>query len=124
MYDRTTLEPGDIDSWGPLGQIHQDIPGRDGFTYPNPVLLPSEPDQPYLFFRGADWSFDFARRTPAGQWTRSHVAIRAPGQRPYVKVADDGRDTIALAFTNGHPRRPCHRRSRLGLGRRIQPPAP
>jgi len=30
--------------------------------------------------------------------------IRVPGQRPYVKVADNGSDAIALAFTDGHPR--------------------
>jgi hypothetical protein len=104
LYYRTTLHPGDINSWTPTAGVHQDIPGRDGFTYPNPVLLPAEDDQLYLFFRGADWSVDFARRTSAGVWSRSHVAIRALGQRPYVKVADDGRATIALAFTDGHPR--------------------
>jgi hypothetical protein len=104
MSYRTTLHRGDIHAWGPAAQVHQDIAGRYGFTYPNPVLLPAEHDQLYLFFRGADWSVDFARRTPAGVWSRSHVAIRAPGQRPYVKVADDRRGTIALAFTGGHPR--------------------
>jgi hypothetical protein len=104
LFYRTTLHPGDIHSWSPAAQVRQDIAGRYGFTYPNPVLLPAEHDQLYLFFRGADWSVDFARRTPAGVWSRSHVAIRAPGQRPYVKVADDGRGTIALAFTDGHPR--------------------
>ena len=30
--------------------------------------------------------------------------IRVPRQRPYVKVASDGQDTIHVAFTNGHPR--------------------
>jgi BNR repeat-containing family member len=104
MYYRTTRQPGDIDAWTPPAQVHQDVPGRDGFTYPNPVLLPAEHNQLYLFFRGADWSVDFARRTPDGTWNRSHVAIRAPGQRPYLKVAGDGRDTIALALTDGHPR--------------------
>ena len=82
MSYRTTLHRGDIHAWGPAAQVHQDIAGRYGFTYPNPVLLPAEHDQLYLFFRGADWSVDFARRTPAGVWSRSHVAIRAPGQRP------------------------------------------
>jgi hypothetical protein len=104
MYDRTTLHPSDIHSWTPAAQVRQDIPGRDGFTYPNPVLLPVENEQLYLFFRGADWSVDFERRSRTGVWSRSHVAIRAPGQRPYLKVADDGRNTIALAFTDGHPR--------------------
>lgn len=104
MYYRTTLHPEDIDSWTPAAQVHQDITGRDGFTYPNPVLLPAEHDQLYLFFRGADWSVDFARRRRDGAWSRSHVAIRAPGERPYLKVAGDGDGEIALAFTDGHPR--------------------
>ena len=104
MYVRSTVHPGDITSWAPVAQVHQDIPGRDGFIYPNPVLLPAEHHHLYLFFRGADWSVDFARRTPDGVWSRSHVVIRAPGQRPYLKVAEGGRDTIGLAFTDGHPR--------------------
>lgn len=104
LYYRTTLRPGDISSWTPVARVHQDIPGDDGFTYPSPVLLPAENQQLYLFFRGADWSFDFERRTADGKWERSHVVIRAPGQRPYVKVAGDGRGMIALGFTNGHPR--------------------
>jgi BNR repeat-containing family member len=104
LYDRTSLNPGDITAWSETAEVHQDIPGTDGFTYPNPVLLPAEGNQLTLFFRGADWSVDFVRRSPAGAWTRSHVAIRAPGERPYVKVADDGHATIALAFTDGHPR--------------------
>jgi hypothetical protein len=98
LYYRTTLHPDDINSWTPVAQVQQDIRGSDGFTYPNPILLPAEHDQLYLFFRGADC------RTPDGVWSRSHVAIRARGQRPYVKIDDDGRGTIALAFTDGHPR--------------------
>jgi hypothetical protein len=104
MYYRTTLHPDDVHSWTPVAQVQQDIAGADGFTYPNPVILPAERNQLYLFFRAADWSVGFARRSAGGQWTRTHVAIRAPGQRPYLKVADNGRNAIALAFTDGHPR--------------------
>ena len=68
MYYRTTLHPDDVSAWTPPGEVRQDIPGRDGFTYPNPALLSDEGDQLYLFFRGADWSVDFARRTRSGQW--------------------------------------------------------
>ena len=72
--------------------------------YPNPVLLPAEANRLYLFWRGADWSADFATRTAAGNWSGARELIRSPGQRPYVKVADNGSNLIALAFTNGHPR--------------------
>jgi BNR repeat-containing family member len=104
MNYRTTIRPGDIRAWTPVAQVHQHIPGSNGFTYPNPVLLPAENDETYLFWRGADRSIDFARRTRAGAWGPAHVAVRAAGERPYLKVADNGHDTIALAFTNGHPR--------------------
>jgi hypothetical protein len=68
------------------------------------VLLPAEADKLYLFWRGADWSTDFATRTRDGDWGPAHELVRSSGQRPYLKVAGNGSDTIALAFTNGHPR--------------------
>ena len=104
MYYRTTLKPGDISAWTAVRALEQGIRGPDGFTYPNPVLLPAEANRLYLFWRGADWSADFATRTPGGAWSRARELIRSPGQRPYVKVADNGSNLIALAFTNGHPR--------------------
>lgn len=65
MYYRTTLNPRDIGTWTPVRTLQQGIRGPDGFTYPNPVLLPAEADRLYLFWRGADWSADFATRTPS-----------------------------------------------------------
>jgi hypothetical protein len=58
----------------------------------------------YLFWRGADWSADYATRSPAGGWGPARRVIASPHQRPYVKVAEDGTGGIALAFTDGHPR--------------------
>jgi BNR repeat-containing family member len=104
MYYRTTRRPEDIRSWGPVHHIHSLIGGGLGFTYPNPELLPAEHERLYLFWRGADWSADFATRTAGGSWSRARELIRNPGARPYLKVAGNGRDTIALAYTNGHPR--------------------
>ncbi len=101
---RTTLLAGDISAWGPLQHIRARLPGALGFTYPNPVLLPREADRLYLFWRGADWSADYATRRLDGRWSPARKAIRNPGQRPYVKVAGNGGDAIALAFTDGHPR--------------------
>jgi len=104
MNVRTTVQPGDLSGWTPVTHVPQEIPGREGFTYPNPVLLPAEGNRVYLFWRGADWSADYATRAPNGTWSPAHDVIRAPGERPYLKVADDGAGRIALAFTNGHPR--------------------
>jgi len=104
MYYRTTLRPEDIRSWGPVQQVRSSLPGTMGFTYPNPQLLPDEGNILYLFWRGSQWGIDYATRTIDGRWRPARHLIAAPGQRPYLKTASNGSDTIALAFTNGHPR--------------------
>jgi hypothetical protein len=104
MYYRTTRRPEDITDWGPRRYVPSNVGGSLGFTYPNPVLVPVEDDKLYLFWRGADWSEDYATRTVGGRWSEAHELIRVPGQRPYAKVDSNGRDKIALAWTDGHPR--------------------
>jgi BNR repeat-containing family member len=104
MYFRSTLRAEDIGAWGPVQHLAQNIEGARGFTYPNPVLLPAEDNILYLFWRGGNWSADYATRLLSGRWSRPHQLIRVPGERPYLKVDSNGRDEIALAFTNGHPR--------------------
>lgn len=104
MYYRSTLRPEDISGWGPVQHLAGNVSGPLGFTYPNPVLLPAENNKLYLFWRGADWSADWATRTLDGRWSPGHELIRVPGQRPYLKVDSNGRDELAFAFTNGHPR--------------------
>lgn len=104
MYYRTTELPGDITSWAPVSGVRQQIAGTGGFTYPNPVMLPGEDDRVYLFWRGADWSFDYATRGGSGWWSAAREVVEVRGQRPYAKVATDGADRIAIAFTDGHPR--------------------
>lgn len=104
MYYRSTLRPEDISAWGPIGRVPSRLAGSKGFTYPNPVLLPGEGNKLYLFWRGSDWSQDYATRTLDGHWSASQRLVAAPGQRPYVKVDSNRSGTIALAFTNGHPR--------------------
>lgn len=104
MDYRTTLRPYDITRWGPIHHVRSQLTGPKGFTYPNPVILSGERDKLYLFWRGADWSQDFATRTIDGQWSPARRLIAVPHERPYVKAASNGTNTIALAFTNGHPR--------------------
>ena len=101
---RTSRYPQDIESWGPTRYVNARLPGDLGFTYPNPVMLPAERDKLYLFWRGDSWSTDYATRSVSGRWSAPHEVISQPGQRPYLKVASNGRDAIALAFTNAHPR--------------------
>jgi hypothetical protein len=104
MYYRSTLRPEDTSAWGPVQRVPSRLRGGLGFTYPNPVLLPAENNKLYLFWRGAAWSADYSTRTLDGRWSSARELIRNPGQRPYVKVDGNGSDTIALAFTDGHPR--------------------
>jgi BNR repeat-containing family member len=104
MSYRTTTLPEDITSWGPVRTIHANLGGGRGFTYPNPVLLATEGNEVYLFWRGTDWSTDYETRSTSGQWGPAHRLIAMPGERPYLKVDSYGGDAISLAFTNGHPR--------------------
>lgn len=104
MNYRTSRRPLDIRSWGPTRQVADDLPGPSGFTYPNPEMLSAENDTLYLFWRGGDWSADYATRTEDGTWSAAHRLIAVRGERPYLKVDSNATNTIALAFTNGHPR--------------------
>jgi hypothetical protein len=109
MDYRTTLRPENVRDWGPVYSVPSTIPPVSprvnlGFTYPNPILLPADGNLVYFFWRGADYSQDYVTRTVDERWSESRELISAPGQRPYVKVASNGRDEIAFAFTNGHPR--------------------
>ena len=68
------------------------------------MTLPAEHDRLYLFWRGGNYSQDYETRAASGRWSTPHELIAQPHERPYVKYDTNGRDTIALAFTNGHPR--------------------
>jgi hypothetical protein len=104
LYYRTTVGPEDISSWGPVAEVKSGIRGRNGFTYPNPLILSGEHDRLYLFWRGANYGQEFETRSDTGVWGTAHELIAKPGQRPYVKYGSNGTNTIAIAFTNGHPR--------------------
>ena len=104
LYYRSTLRPADISGWGPLQHVPTNVNGSLGFTYPNPALLPVEDNKLYMFWRGGDWSEDYATRTLNGRWSPARHLVSVPGQRPYVKVDNNGGGRIAFAFTDGHPR--------------------
>jgi hypothetical protein len=104
MHYRTTKRPEDIRSWTRQHNAPIRLMGGKGVTYPNPEMLSSENNRLYLFFRGPDYSADYARRDRRGRWGAGARLIVMPGQRPYVKVDSNGRDRIGIAFTDGHPR--------------------
>jgi hypothetical protein len=100
---RSTNHPGDVSSWGSEYSLHSNTPGSQGFTYPNPVWLSSE-QRIYLFWRGGNWAATYSRTKSNGKFASARAMIYQSGQRPYVKVATNGRDEIYFAFTQGHPR--------------------
>ena len=88
--------------WDAERRLGTNTPGNRGYTYPNPVQL--DDGRIHLFWRGGDWNPAFSTSADGRTWEPAATLIRVRGQRPYVKVASDGRDTIHVAFTNGHPR--------------------
>jgi hypothetical protein len=111
MYFRTSLRPEDNTAWGPVRRVPS-LPGPAGSTYPNPLILPAEHHALWIFWRGPDYSQDYAIRTIDGRWCPARRLIlgqpppsaTVPGRRPYVKVDSNGRDTIGIGFSDGHPR--------------------
>src|SRR3954447_21984798 len=94
----------DGERWDAERRVATNTPGTRGFTYPNPVQLVGEQGRIHLFWRGGDWNPAFSTSPDGLTWAPAQTLIRVPGQRPYVKVASDGLDTIHVAFTDGHPR--------------------
>ena len=103
MYYQTTQYPGNITSWQPRQQLPFNTAGDYGYTYPNPVILSSEGDKEYLFWRGGNWEPTYSTIMPGGNWTPAQTLINVVGQRPYLKVATNGKNVIGLAFSTGHP---------------------
>jgi hypothetical protein len=105
MYYRTSLRPEDVTAWGPEHTLPTNTAGSFGYTYPNPVQLTAEQNRIYLFWRGGNFNPTMSTSTNNGtSWSAARTLISNPGQRPYVKYASNDRDTIAMAFTEAHPR--------------------
>ena len=102
MYYRVATAPESITGWGNERVVTTNSRGGRGFTYPNPVLLKN---QPFLFWRGGNWQPTYSKIAGGDRWARARTVIRgAPGQRPYVKYAPDGRGRFLIAFNAAHPR--------------------
>jgi hypothetical protein len=82
---------------------------KSRITYSNLHYLSAE-KRIYNFYRGYHDSFkpSFAWSDDFGStWTSGGVFVDVPAQfrhRPYVKYAANGRDTIHIFYTEGHPR--------------------
>ncbi len=100
-------EPKDTTRWGEERIFVPSPTSR--VTYSNPHYLSAE-KRIYNFFRGIHNSFkpSYAYSEDGGEtWTAGNVFINVPTEfrhRPYVKYASNGKDTVHIAYTDGHPR--------------------
>jgi hypothetical protein len=111
LYARTTDRSEDISAWSAERTFRPNAGsyGRNKYCYPNPYPLAAEDDRIYLLWRGDHWKPTLSTSDDGGQtWSVGRILVMRegarPGNRPYLKAASDGRDTIHLAFTDGHPR--------------------
>jgi rhamnogalacturonyl hydrolase YesR len=106
LYYAAAEKPEDIESFSKVDSL--DLGNR--LCYTNPVMLSEENNRIYLFSRGGyDWKPSFIYSDDLGKtWSKPQVFIAKPGasksNRPYVKIAGDGKSAIHFAFTDGHPR--------------------
>lgn len=107
IYHRITADPANPLSWRPEKAF---IPSPTSkITYSNLHRLSREKSRIYNFFRGLDNTFkpSYALSDDGGDtWMPGSVVIDVPlkvRHRPYVKYASDGKDTIHLIYTEGHP---------------------
>ncbi|MFN7921276.1 MAG: BNR-4 repeat-containing protein [Bryobacteraceae bacterium] len=107
IYYRVSEKPGDATAWSPERVFVPSASSR--VTYSNLHYLSAE-GRIYDFFRGLNDSFkpSYAYSEDDGEtWRAGNVFIDVPLQfrhRPYVKYASNGRDTVHIAYTEGHPR--------------------
>lgn len=107
IYYRMTKRPGDISEWTELQEVSPKIPGRTGFCYTNAAQLSDEGGKIYLFFRGPNFKPCFISTNDFKTWSEpATLVLDDPGDnvRPYMKVANNGKDKIFFAFTDDHPR--------------------
>jgi PKD repeat protein len=103
MHYRVSTNPGDVRHWQPPQTLPTNVPGIRGYTYPNPVHLDAA-NTTYLFWRGGNYNPTFSTQADgSSDWSPARNLILVPGERPYVKYAESGEDTIHVAYTNAHP---------------------
>jgi hypothetical protein len=105
---RVSVGPGEAGEWRPERSFSPSASSR--ITYSNLQRLSDEDGRIFNFFRGLDDLFkpSVAWSDDGGEtWAAGEIVIDVPSRvrhRPYVKYASDGRDTVHMAYTEGHPR--------------------
>ncbi|MGD8777901.1 MAG: glycoside hydrolase family 88 protein [Ignavibacteria bacterium] len=104
----------DISSWDKKELVLNDQEKYEGYqstyTYASPVMLSKENNRIYLFWRGMDYKPNYSYSNDMGKtWSKGRIFILPERiyqlRRPYLKVTSNGKDRIAFAFTDGHPRK-------------------
>jgi hypothetical protein len=105
---RVSQRPGDPTAWGEERSFVPSPSSR--ITYSNLHRLPGEKGRILNFYRGLDDLFkpSVAWSDDGGEtWTSGGIVVDVPDRfrhRPYVKYASDGRGSVHLLYTEGHPR--------------------
>lgn len=113
LFFTRSLKPEDISEWTDIRRLELNdrnyYPGfNDTYTYTNPVMLSSENNRIYIFWRGIDNKPNYSYSDDHGEsWSKGRIFILPERiysmRRPYLKVYSDGKSKIHFAFTDGHP---------------------
>ena len=110
----TMKNPEDISAWDKKELVLNDQKKYKGYqstyTYSSPIMLSNENNRIYLFWRGMDYKPNYSYSDDMGKtWSLGRIFILPERiyklRRPYFKMASNGKDKIAFAFTDGHPRK-------------------
>lgn len=108
LYMRPSANAESIKTWGLEVDLDTQL-GGDQYSYPTPVQLLDETNDPiYLFFRafetGTYRSFKFSKSTDGGTtWAAETTLFTVANQRPYFQVFKTSETRIDFAVTDGHP---------------------
>lgn len=103
FFMRKSKNPEDIKDWEEEKIINF---GGLKITYAHPVMLKSERNRIYMFFRGSDWRPSISYSDDLGtSWSKAQGLIESKGvkNRPYLKVSSNNISRIDFTFTDGHP---------------------
>jgi hypothetical protein len=103
FFMRKSKNSEDIKDWEEEQVINF---GGKKITYAHPVMLKSENNRIYMFFRGSDWRPSISYSDDLGSsWSRAQGLIESKGvkNRPYLKVSSNNTSRIDFTFTDGHP---------------------
>ncbi|HVE74077.1 MAG TPA: BNR-4 repeat-containing protein [Mycobacteriales bacterium] len=103
LYTRIAVRPHDISQWGRLRTVPLRLAGDRVSTYANPVYLKGE-RRLWVFGRSGYTGPAFTTSGDVGEtWAKARRLVHVHDERPYVKYASNGVNTIGFGFTNGHP---------------------